>query len=318
MIIILSSPEDPHLPFVTNHLTVPYVVIDAVEVLKGKELSFYVDDEGVRATYDDIPLENVTAIWRRRPRDADYDLKDIVESRYVDYSADALRRLTNQLYGMYEDALWVSDHYAIRKAENKVMQLNEARKIGFLIPPALFTSSRDSARKFVAEQKYAIVKTLANKWPEPVGGVHRAFYAKAITDRNNLDYDGLDIAPAIFQKQIHHDKDIRVTVIGNKVFAAEVHLSGAENMAVRDWRIGHAAGSLKYVACDLPLDIERRCIEITKKLGLNFGAIDLIRDINGQIWFIEINPNGQWAFIEQGTGQEIGLALAALLESREI
>lgn len=44
-----------------------------------------------------------------------------------------------------------------------------------------------------------------------------------------------------------------------------------------------------------------KCINLVKDLNLRFGAIDLVCDLDGDYWFLEINPNGQWAWIENQT-----------------
>jgi glutathione synthase/RimK-type ligase-like ATP-grasp enzyme len=38
---------------------------------------------------------------------------------------------------------------------------------------------------------------------------------------------------------------------------------------------------------------------LVKKLGLEFGALDLIVTPDNEYVFVEINPNGQWAWIQQ-------------------
>ena len=50
-----------------------------------------------------------------------------------------------------------------------------------------------------------------------------------------------------------------------------------------------------------------------EEIGLLFSAFDLVVDKEGRFWFLEDNPNGQWAFIEQWTHQPIGRSIAALL-----
>ena len=55
---------------------------------------------------------------------------------------------------------------------------------------------------------------------------------------------------------------------------------------------------LEHKKHKLPIDIELKCLELTKKLKLNYSAIDLVLDKNGKYIFLEINPNGQWAWIE--------------------
>lgn len=51
-------------------------------------------------------------------------------------------------------------------------------------------------------------------------------------------------------------------------------------------------------------------------LELAFGALDFEVDDAGSWWFYEINPNGQWLWIEQQTGLPISAALAELLGGR--
>ena len=63
----------------------------------------------------------------------------------------------------------------------------------------------------------------------------------------------------------------------------------------------------------LPKKIATACVDLTAALGLCFGAIDLLVTPDGRYVFLEINPNGQWAFIEEFTGLPISDAIAGLL-----
>lgn len=64
----------------------------------------------------------------------------------------------------------------------------------------------------------------------------------------------------------------------------------------------------------LPDAILNQCISLLKILNLRFGAIDFILDKNGNYIFLEINPNGQWAWIEKQTGYKISNEITNLLE----
>lgn len=68
-----------------------------------------------------------------------------------------------------------------------------------------------------------------------------------------------------------------------------------------------------FTAYKLPLDVAQQCVKLTKDLGLNFGAIDLVQAKDGSVWFLENNANGQWGFIELATKQPIGRAVADFL-----
>lgn len=47
------------------------------------------------------------------------------------------------------------------------------------------------------------------------------------------------------------------------------------------------------------------------------GAIDMIVTPNGKHYFLEINANGQWAWIETIAEQQISLEIAHLLITHE-
>ena len=212
---------------------------------------------------------------------------------------------------LFPDATWVSDFYAIRRAEDKVLQLSLARKLGFNVPETIFTSDETAARHFMDTHSSVITKPIQVEFFEQDGGLYN-FYTKKID--KTTDLSGLHLAPAIFQEAIDVKHELRITVVGSQVFAAKIH--DEESRAdpdVRDWRIGIYKGQLSIEAYDLPSEIAEKCIALVRDLGLNFGAIDMIVDNDDKYWFIENNPNGQWAFVEQATGQPIGKAIADLL-----
>jgi glutathione synthase/RimK-type ligase-like ATP-grasp enzyme len=105
--------------------------------------------------------------------------------------------------------------------------------------------------------------------------------------------------------------ELRVTVVGTKVFAAEID-SQATNHTRFDWR-RYDLGNTPHRAHPLPDDVAERCLALTQRLGLSYGAIDLIVTPDGRYVFIEINPNGQYSWIEHCTGLPITDALCDLL-----
>jgi hypothetical protein len=70
-----------------------------------------------------------------------------------------------------------------------------------------------------------------------------------------------------------------------------------------------------YAADRLPVDLETRILRLHKQLGLIYGAYDLIESVTGDVFFLECNPGGQWAWLENATGLPITRSLAAQLLS---
>jgi glutathione synthase/RimK-type ligase-like ATP-grasp enzyme len=63
----------------------------------------------------------------------------------------------------------------------------------------------------------------------------------------------------------------------------------------------------------LPPEIIAKLHELMTRLGLVYGAIDLRLTPEGRYVFLEINPAGQFLYVEYATGQPIAAALARTL-----
>jgi glutathione synthase/RimK-type ligase-like ATP-grasp enzyme len=109
--------------------------------------------------------------------------------------------------------------------------------------------------------------------------------------------------------------ELRVTVVGEQVFAAEIH-SQQTNRTRVDWR-RYDLSHTPHLPHALPEHVQVKCVELVRRLGLCYGAIDLILTPDGRYVFLEINPSGQYMWIEERTGLPISEAVANLLVSYE-
>jgi glutathione synthase/RimK-type ligase-like ATP-grasp enzyme len=72
----------------------------------------------------------------------------------------------------------------------------------------------------------------------------------------------------------------------------------------------------RHEAFTLPQAVEDKLRTLMKRLGLDFGCIDLVLTPEGQYVFLEVNPAGQWGWIESATGMPISESIAAELVAR--
>lgn len=317
MILILSDPNDAHIPFVTKHLKHTFTTIDAGSLLDGKGLSYAINHGDPVIDYDGIDLSTIKSVWYRKPRNLRRDLTLPVEEHYQEYSRSALRAHLEQLCSLLDHAFWLSDYYALLRANNKMLQLKMAKMHGFTVPQTLLTSSAARAKKFVDEMGVAVTKGISGQWPQrTTENTQEIFFTRLIKSAPISNYEGLHLAPALFQQAITPAFDVRVTVVGRRVFATRINLTKTCHPEVLDWRIGHmqGMGDLQFQPYELSYELENQCIGLVKGLGLAFGALDFVCDKKGKLWFLEINPNGQWAFIEEKTRQPIGKEIARLLD----
>ena len=194
------------------------------------------------------------------------------------------------IYKILEDKFWLNNVYRIREAENKIYQLILAKNIGFNTPETVISNNFSTIEKIVEKYQYNnIIKSIKNGYIDD----NKVIFTSLID--GNVIKNQISMCPTFIQNNIEKFCDIRCTIIGNDIFSAEI-LSQNEIGSKIDWR--RSKNILEHKKHKLPIDIELKCLELTKKLKLNYSAIDLVLDKNGKYIFLEINPNGQWAWIE--------------------
>lgn len=314
-VIVITDRRDAHLAFVERHLDAPLVVIDPLDIITGTELTLSMHAGKIVVTYDGELLDNVRGVWFRKPQAVPLDNLPVPEE-YKLYSKWAIQRLADSLYVAFEDAVWVSDYYRVIRAESKALQLATAQRLDLSVLPTIFTSNKTAAQEFLESNPKSITKPLTVSFPESRGKT-RLFFTTVIGEGSAPDFTNLNLAPAIFQRAVDTVLDIRVTVVGGRVFAASARAKEPQGTVSRisDFRFGHYEGGVIIERHDgFPAELAQKSIELTKALGLRYSALDFVLDKRGTYWFLESNPNGQWAFIERDTGQPIGKALADLLQ----
>ena len=140
-------------------------------------------------------------------------------------------------------------------------------------------------------------------------------YTEAVSTRDVAYAKTLRFCPVILQAYIPKQVELRITVVGRKVFAAEIR-SQETNHTRHDWR-RYDHFKTPYFIHELPQDVIQHCVQLVEKLGLCYGAIDMIVTPDGRYVFLEINSNGQYLWVEQATRLVISDAIADLLMSPE-
>lgn len=317
LVAVITGKEDAHVPFVERHLTVPLVLLDTRDLVDGVELTYRLTGDTITASFRGESLQDVVGVWYRKPQPIPRQ-KLPVEESLRSYCFDAMERHTMMLRTSFDGATWVSDYYAMGRANQKSLQMAVARRLGFSVPETVITSDSAVAQAFIQEHPRVVIKSLTPTYPKLEDKQNILLTRLVTKDTPKPDLTNLFLAPSIFQEAIDAKYDVRVIVVGREVFPA-IMTSGAEEAGLhsnlRDNRLGDTRLA---IATDFPNEIAEKCVSHVKALGLNFGAIDLLIDSKGRYWFLENNPNGQWAFVEDATGQPIGRALARLLEGHAL
>ncbi|WP_433428574.1 MvdC/MvdD family ATP grasp protein [Nonomuraea sp. CA-141351] len=258
-----------------------------------------------------VDLDTLTAVWFRRPRPPaahpeiiEPAVRACVERECAAFAAD----LWDQLGCRYVPA----PRESIRRAQRKTSQLALAGRLGFELPDTLITHDPGTFLDFYNRHSGQIItKPLNDPKALRADGEAVSRMSEPVSTRDVGHADAIRFAPVIVQEYVAKRVELRVTVVGRTVFAAEIH-SQENNHARHDWRRYDLAAT-RHAVHDLPPDVAARCVELVVRLGLTYGAIDLILTPDDRYVFLEINPSGQWLWIENATGLPISAAICDLL-----
>ena len=249
----------------------------------------------------------IGAVWYRRPEP--FSLSSALTAEEKEF---AYHECTSVMQGTWRsfDAFWVNHPDRIRIAESKPLQLTIARRLGFTLPRTVFTNDPDEVRALWEACGGAIVYKSMTQ-----GVLGQSLQKSVYTNRVGAEHlartDLLANAPGLFQEEIPKAADLRITVIGERLFPVEIR-SQTDPDGTLDWRRGEVP-RMDHVPCTLPAQVEAACLALNRALGLHYSAIDMVLTPEGDHVFLEINPSGQFGWIESVTGLPLIQTLADLL-----
>jgi glutathione synthase/RimK-type ligase-like ATP-grasp enzyme len=133
-------------------------------------------------------------------------------------------------------------------------------------------------------------------------------FTTLLEEEDLRDDAALSACPAMYQRLVEKEFELRVTVVGDQLFTCRIDSQGTQDGTI-DWRHAVASG-VRLEPVELDAQVARRCLDLTRRLRLQFAGIDLIVTPDGDIVFLELNAAGTWAWVQRATGLPIAAALA--------
>lgn len=305
MIAVVSTAGDVHYECVAEELRRMGKESFLVEIPKlGNTARFTMATGGGSCQLWSVPgqapidLEKVSCVWYRRiyppvltpapasAADTDWALREWREAMTGAFAVSGVR--------------FVSDPWKQELAGMKSYQLRVARNVGLRVPDTLMTNDADAARTFIRKHEgrviHKVVKTPRYRWVP----------TKKWHPDDEAELRWLYLTPTLFQEWIRAPFELRVTIVGRRVFAAEFAVG--EGMADARTLLDEP-----FVRHRLPPETESLLLRLMNELGLQYGTVDLKRCENGEYVFLEVNPQGQFLYVEIKTGMPITRAMAELL-----
>jgi glutathione synthase/RimK-type ligase-like ATP-grasp enzyme len=186
----------------------------------------------------------------------------------------------------------------VRERGHKPYQQRLARELGLATPRTLMTNDPVAAREFVASCPHgAIAKMLSAFAIVDDAGEEQVVFTTSLDEQHLERLDGLRFAPMVFQEKIQKRLELRITVVGSRMFTAAVdsqRMAGAEV----DWRERGVALLSKWTPYVLPTEIEQALARYMERIGMQYSAIDMLVEPDGRHVFLEANPAGECFWLE--------------------
>lgn len=302
MILILYQPSRNSNAILVRKacedLEVPFIFLNVDEYMNSQSYSWLFKNDDSVIMSNNAPTIKPTAIFNTV---FDYVGRDSINQAAEDYKTFVANEMFGALYGpllALPSVKWMNTPHSAFLSTLKLYQLRVAMDSGFFIPKTLISSESQCLKDFWTQQNGKVItKAIYRGSLTSKKFQKNKEYKLLFTNRvKNTHLDKLEtenLVPILFQEEIEKKKELRIIVIGNTVFACTV----GDNLNDIDWRTSQNATS-NSVVVELDTKISNACIKLVRGLGLVLGVLDVIESMDNRYYFLEVNQQGGWKWME--------------------
>lgn len=247
-------------------------------------------------TLGEYSVDPGDVVWIRRPEQPQTNPKTLEADKK--FAVQEYRALYHSLAFLLETMpVWCINKYsASRVAVQKSVQLQIAQRCGLKIPDTLMSNNPEEVRAFLRRGGRSVCKGFTPHVWQKTGQTSVAITETfEITDDQLPSDEVLTYAPAIYQELVPKEYDIRMVLMGNHIYSYALN----NTKKALDWRQDAGFGHVSAELVPTPPEIEKSILEFARQTGVCFGSLDFGVDAKGQWWFLEINEQGQFLWLDQ-------------------
>ena len=238
---------------------------------------------------EQVPVDELDAIWWRRIAAKQRFDEGPADPAHVDLINNDWLAFFKGLLLTSHRGMWVSHPHATERASVKLWQLQKAAECGFRIPRTLASNDPTMVRSFLTElHGAAIVK--------PIMGTRLRSLFTQVVDVTSLDDECVQVVPSLYQEFIAGDTHLRLNVFGRSVHATSIRTNAV------DWRPNLNVPVSKYC---LDAALEDLVLRTLRSMDLEMGIVDIKLLPCGEPVWLEVNPQGQFLFLENLSRQDL-------------
>jgi hypothetical protein len=299
VVLVLTNSRDATADFLCKHLDqskIQHFRINTDEVRDKIKIEYFCGETYLCSSNGDINAKQISAIWLRRPQPL---LNP--EGKPAEFFHLGLE-WTEALEGFLAHVpmeRWINHPTANALASHKLEQLTRAQYFGLRVPETIVTQSPEQLSKFWTTFKdEVIVKPIASGFIQSDNPKNDTLiYTSQLHEDHMCQAVLLGACPTLFQRRIHKIFDVRCCVLDNECISIGMQAlepCGRQRLDIRR----NNMSDVSYSPIVFPNELQQKLLSLVKSYGLRFAAVDLVQDHNQEWYFLEINPNGQWAWLD--------------------
>jgi hypothetical protein len=308
MLLILTNSADETANYLVSRLSdadAPFLRVDTDRIVGKTKIHYSPGQPRIEIGGRWWSPGDFANIWYRRPEVLKADSEE--ESPESKYAIDEWTDAVEGFLAHIPADKWVNHPVYNSQASKKLDQLSVANELGFQVPATLVTQDQSDLRQFFQKcGENIIIKPLSSGLLKGTSGEDSALiYTTFVGEKDLKNLEDLKDCPSFFQAFISKESDVRITVIDGSITAVRLSAKDSNGAQICDIRIDNMNG-VDYEAIALPDDVEEKIRKLIHHYRLRFAAIDMAITTSGDWIFFEVNPNGQWAWLDIFGGQDIG------------
>jgi len=297
MLLILSKDYEP-----TTNLVIDWLDFFKIEFIRhNKENSIFLMEINmskkhelaqveIKSTDKNIDFEKITSYWYRK---GSFSLVkpiiDIDEDKIDPILLSEWEEIKAYLFFLLDKKKHLGS-YQKERFHNKLITLHTARKVGLKIPETQIVMKKSNIMK-----GKKITKSIGNMFSICKDKFVQFISTQRVLPRNMKILDE-HFYPTLFQKEIIKHYELRVFFMNNSFYAMAI-FSQLDPQTRLDYRNYNSEKPNRMIPYQLPENIQQKLAKLTQLLGLNTGSIDLMVTKDNEVYFLEVNPSGQFGWL---------------------
>lgn len=261
--------------------------------------------------YGEINLRDISAVWYRRGEMQFYipNLNFIMDAGLRQQVFEHLKNENLILEDYLQYLLNSIPHIGTYELNgvNKLIVLDEARKLGIEIPATTIVSEK----RFLDNSQKLIAKNISEVFTPTTENGKFITYTEAVNIINLKPA----FFPSLFQTLIEKEADIRVFILQDKVYSMAIRSQEHPQTKI-DFRKYLSKNPSRHFPFNLPSSLEEKLVKLMRVIKLETASVDLIFTKDGRFIFLEANPIGQFSMTSKPCNyfleREIALSLINL------